>query len=156
MRKPRRKRPLRLVLLVILLILLVIQFIPVDRSVPEYDASQDFFAQVSATDEIRTLIKDACYNCHSYETEYPWYAYVAPLAGWIQGHIDHGREECNFSIWGTYDADRADHKLEECAELVESGSMPLSSYTRMGMHPEARLTDAQRQMLVAWFEGLRE
>ena len=155
MRQRRRKKTLRLILLVLLLIFIVIQLIPVDRSVPDYDPAQDFLAQVNADQEIATLIRNACYDCHSYETEYPWYAYVAPVSKWIQGHIDHGRDECNFSLWGTFDAKRKDHKLEECAELVSEGSMPLSSYTNLGMHPEARLTDTQRTMLAEWFEGLR-
>lgn len=152
----RKRKPFKLVLLVLLLAFIGIQFIPVDRSVPEYDPRQDLFAQVNADEGIKSLIRDACYNCHSYETEYPWYAFVAPVAGWIQGHIDHGREECNFSLWGSYSAEKTDHKLEEAVELVSNGNMPLKSYTRMGMHPEARLTDAQRQTLAEWFETQRK
>ena len=151
-----KKKLVRLILLVLLLAVVVLQFIPVDRSVPEYDATKDFFSVVNAPAEMQSLIKAACYDCHSYETVYPWYAYVAPVSGWIQGHIDHGREECNFSEWGTYSAKKSDHKLEEAVELVKDGEMPLKSFTRFGMHSEANLTDEQRESLAVWLESLRQ
>lgn len=140
--------------MVILLLLVVIQFIPVDRSVPEYDPDRDLIAMANPPSEVGHLLKVACYDCHSYNTRYPWYSYIAPVSLWIQSsHIDHGREEMNFSLWGTYDADDQDHVLEECAEMVSSGSMPLNSY--LWVHGDARLTDAQRDMMAEWFEGLR-
>ena len=149
-----RKRKLwRTILLVLLLIFVLIQFIPVDRSAPELVPAQDFLNAYEMPMEFITLVREACYDCHSYESEYPWYAYVAPVSQWVQGHIDHGRRHLNYSIWTTYDREKRLHKLEEMVEMVDDGSMPLKSFT--WNHPEARLSDEQRAQLVDWFNTLR-
>ena len=142
----------RIVGWVMLIALIVIQFIPIDKSVPEVDPGQDFLNSYEMPQEFVTLVREACYDCHSYEAEYPWYAKIAPVKFWIQDHIEHGRGHLNYSIWGTYEIDRKIHKLEEMAEEVGEGHMPLNSFT--WMHPEARLTDDQRTKLVGWFEAL--
>ncbi len=149
-----KKRIIRTAVLVLLLIAVLIQFIPVDRSVPEVDPSKDLLAVHQAPAAVATLLKDACYDCHSHQTKYPWYSYIAPVSMWLQGHVDHGKEHLNFSEWADYDADRRDHKLEEMAEEVEESHMPLNSYT--WGHPEARLSDQQRSELVAWVNSLRD
>ncbi|MBR9921915.1 MAG: heme-binding domain-containing protein [Bacteroidetes bacterium] len=145
---------IRRILLGLLAVLVIIQLIPVDRSVPEnMDGRQDFITMMNPPAEIATLLTDACYDCHSYKTKYPWYSKVAPVKWWIQDHINEGREHLNFSVWGSYEAKKADHKLEECVEEVEENKMPLDSY--INMHPEADLTTEQRAQMTAWFDGLR-
>lgn len=149
----KKRRILKLVFLVLVLAIVVIQFIPIDRSVPEADPNNDFLAAVETPLSIQNLMKDACYDCHSYQSKYPWYAYVAPVSLWVQGHIKDARKHLNFSEWANYDAERRDHKLEELVEEVGEGHMPLNSYLKA--HPEARLTDAQREELTDWFERIR-
>jgi hypothetical protein len=144
------KKWLRIVLLGLLGVFVLVQFIPVDRSTPEMMPGQDFLTVVNAPAEMATLIKDACYDCHSYQTEYPWYSKVAPVSFWIQQHINEGREHLNFAIWSTYPAERAAHKLEECWEEVEEGHMPLPSFT--WLHPEGRLSEGQQSALAQWFQ----
>jgi mono/diheme cytochrome c family protein len=100
-----------------------------------------------ATPETRSLMVDACYSCHSNEVEYPGYASVAPISWAIQRHVDEGREEVNYSEFAT-DPRNAD----ETVEVVQDGEMPPGYYTRFGRHPEADLTPAQVDQLVA---GLR-
>jgi hypothetical protein len=78
---------------------------------------------------------------------------VAPVSFFVASHVEEGREHLNFSTWGQDDAERRDHKLEELIEMVEEGEMPLRSYT-LG-HPEARLTDAQRRLLMEWARARR-
>lgn len=149
----KKRRLFRTILLVLLLILVLMQFLPVDRSAPAVNPSQDFVAVTNPPAALGTLIKDACYDCHSHETEYPWYSYVSPVSQWLQGHINGGREHLNFSVWTTYSAGDADHAMEEAVEVVEKKEMPLKSFT--WTHPEARLTDAQRKELAGWFQSLR-
>lgn len=146
-------KTVRRILLGLVVVFVLIQLIPVDRSVPELDGRQDFLTITQPTAEIAQLVQDACYDCHSYKTVYPWYAKVAPLNFRIQEHVNHGRGELNFSVWAEYDAEKADHKLEECVEELKEGKMPLEPY--IAMHPEADLTDEQRAMLASWFESLR-
>lgn len=95
----------------------------------------------------RELMVDACYSCHSSETEYPSYASVAPLSWAVQRHIDEGREAVNYSQFATDPRD-----ADETVEVVEEGEMPPASYTRFGRHPEANLTAREVEELVA---GLR-
>lgn len=132
--------------------LLLIQFIRIDKTLPASDPSQDFLA-VNATDEgTANILRNACYDCHSHQTEYPWYTNVAPLSWWIQNHILEGREHLNFSIWSTYPAKKSHHKLEECIEMTKEGEMPLASFT--WTHPEARLSSEQKALLTGYFQKL--
>ncbi len=149
-----RKR-LRLILLIAVLVAVLIQFIPVDKSVPAVDPAQEFLAVTNPPQGLGPLLKDACYDCHSYETKYPWYGNVAPVSWWLSNHIHHARKHLNFSIWTTYTEEKQDHALKHMIKEVKEKSMPLPSFTWLGMHPEARLTDAQRLKLTTWFETLR-
>ena len=144
-----KRKKSRLVLLILLLILLLIQFLPVDRSIPESGPELDYLAMTAVPENIATLLKAACYDCHSYESSYPWYSYVAPIGGWIQGHIKHGRGNLNFSLWGEYSEEDRLKMLDEIAEEVEAKHMPLTSYT--WLHQEARMTDEERMSLSEWF-----
>ncbi len=142
------------ILLGFLAILVIMQFFRIDMDNPPVDPAKDFIALTEPSDEVKTLLKSACYDCHSNETEYPWYAHVAPVSWPIGHHIEEGREHLNFSIWADYDADKADHKLEECAGEVEEGHMPISSYT--WTHGDAKLSKEQKETLEEFFEGLRK
>ncbi len=146
------KKVLKWAGLVILAVLVIIQFFGIDKNNPPVDPQQEFMAMVETPDDVAKLLKDACYDCHSHETKYPWYTNVQPVAWWIGNHIGEGRGHLNFSVWGTYDAEKKAHKAEEGAEEVEKGKMPLTSYPPM--HPEARLSDAQRERLASWFKAL--
>ena len=95
----------------------------------------------------RQLMVDACFSCHSNETEYPAYASVAPFSWAVQHHIDEGREAVNYSEFTTDPGD-----ADETIEVIEEGEMPPAYYTRFGVHPEANLTDAQMAELI---DGLR-
>ena len=141
---------IRKVLIVLLISLVVIQFIPINRETPERDDSKDFIYMTNPPNGIVVTLKNACYDCHSYETQYPWYSRIAPVKFWLQDHIVDGRRHLNFSEWGNYDAERKEHKLEELAEEVEKKEMPLDSYT--WTHSEARLTDKERTEFVNWLK----
>jgi hypothetical protein len=131
-------------------ILIIAQFFQIDKTNPEFDASKDFLKVVDAPEDIAFMLKTTCYDCHSYETKYPWYTSISPINWWVKDHIDEGRDKLNFSIWADYPERRANHKLEECYEEVEKMLMPLRSYTRV--HSEARLTPEQRATIVEWFK----
>lgn len=137
--------------LIILGVFIVIQFIRPGRSVPAVDPAQDIRQVLQPPAEVSSLLKDACYDCHSYETKYPWYSQIAPVSWWLANHINEGREQANFSTFGALSAEDRAEVLEEAAEYVGNGEMPLDSYT--WMHPEAKLNDGQRKLLVDWFNG---
>ncbi|UII20354.1 heme-binding domain-containing protein [Fulvivirga ligni] len=140
------------IILVLVAAFIIIQFFRIDKTNPTYNESEDFITITKPSDEVKNILVTACYDCHSYKTEYPWYSNVAPASWFLAEHIEDGRRHLNFSIWGTYPADKAAHKLEEVADEVEEGEMPLSSYTIM--HGDAKLTDAQKEALVSWVKSL--
>ena len=150
----KKKITLKKILLVLAILLLFIQSFRIDKSTKPVDSSKDFISLTSPSTEVNQLLKTACYDCHSNQPTFPWYANVAPISWWIKHHIDEGSEHLNFSEWGTFTPKRKHHKLEECVEMLENGEMPMSSYT--WMHNESKLTDAQRLLLVNWFKGLKE
>ena len=116
------------------------------------DNPDDIALQEELSPEVATLLKSACYDCHSMESVYPWYSYITPVSWFLFDHVEDGRSELNFSEWGTMTAKRKLHKLKELSEEVEEGEMPLKSYTPI--HPEARLTSAQRNQIIAWASEL--
>jgi hypothetical protein len=138
---------------VLLLVLVAIQFVRPQRNIAATVSANDISTSYSVPDDVQLILKKACNDCHSNNTEYPWYANIQPLVWWLQHHVDEGKDELNFSEFAAYKPKRKAHKLEEVTELVENGAMPLDSYT--WMHHEAKLTDAERHALVVWSKALR-
>lgn len=97
-----------------------------------------------ANPETRELMVRACFGCHSNQVQYPSYASVAPLSWMVQWHIDEGRGEVNYSEW-----DKSTRGGDDTFEVIKDGSMPPAYYTRFGRHPEAKLTDAELETLLA-------
>jgi hypothetical protein len=95
------------------------------------------------------LARGACYDCHSNETEWPAYSYVAPMSWLVRRDVEEGREALNLSDWDEFDDDAHD-----AAEEVEEGAMPPSQYQLL--HPDARLSDEEVDQLVAAFSAMDE
>jgi cytochrome c553 len=138
----------------LLMLLLVLQFFQINKTNPEIKPGEDFLVINKTEASTAKLLKDACYDCHSHETKYPWYTNVVPLSWWIKKHIVKGREELNFSTWETYTAKKADHKLEESIEMLEEKKMPLKSYVIA--HSEAKLSADQIKQLSDYFRSQRK
>jgi len=141
----------KIVLITLLAALLIMQLFRIDKSHPESQPENDFMAVEQPGKEISEMIKTSCYDCHSNETTYPWYSNVAPVSWFIQTHVNHGREEINFSNWRDYPAGRRGYLKEECAHEIEEGDMPLKVH--LIIHKEARLSDAEREKLAAWLNN---
>ena len=93
------------------------------------------------------LARAACYDCHSNESEWPVYSYVAPMSWLVRRDVEGGREELNFSEWDEFGDD-----ADDAAESIEHGSMPPSQY--LPLHPDARLSDEEEAQLVAALEAM--
>jgi hypothetical protein len=137
----RVRRIVRLVLLATLGLLVLIQFVPYgrDHANPPVSAEPDWDSP-----ETRALADGACFDCHSNETEWPWYTNIAPVSWLVQRDVEEGREALNFSEW-----DRAQEELE-VAEAISEGAMPPWYFA--ALHSDARLSSQQEQRLIA---GLR-
>ena len=147
------KKILKYIFLLLLAAFVIIQFFPADKSVPEFDASGDFITMTQPDENVESILRISCYDCHSFETNYPWYSNIAPISWWLQGHIDHGRGEMNLSLWKDYEYKKADHKLEEMVEEVENFHMPITSY--LVAHKEARMNPEKLEQLRNFVEKLR-
>ena len=134
-------------------LLIGMQFFRINKENPVVNLEDDFITIMNPPAEVQNILKTSCYDCHSNESNYPWYTNIAPVSWWVKDHINEGREELNFSEWGTYDAKRKDHKLEECAEEVEEGEMPLAPYTIT--HGDAELSESQKELMEEWFNSVR-
>lgn len=139
----------RKILVPIVLILGLIQFIPFERESVTIDETAKF-----TTDniEVQNILDKACMDCHSNETNYPWYANVVPVNYWLQNHVIEGCEHLNFSEWNSYPLEDQKHAAKEIVEVVEEKEMPMLFYWLI--HWEAKLTDAERTTLVEYFKSL--
>ncbi|MEK7199976.1 MAG: heme-binding domain-containing protein [Bacteroidota bacterium] len=137
----------------LLLILIVLQaFRPVKNT--SADTINDISKSYPVPEEVKTILTKACFDCHSNNTVYPWYAEIQPVAWWLDHHVKEGKREINFNEFAAYRISRQYKKLEECLKQVKEGEMPLESYTII--HKNATLSDTEKQSLSTWFTSLRD
>ena len=142
---------LKIIGYVALIALVIIQFIRPEKNTEGYDTVMAFEKDAKVSPQIASILKTNCYDCHSNQTQYPWYAEVAPVSFWLDDHIAHGKGHFNVSIWESYSAKKKDHKLEELIEFVEEGEMPLDSYT--WLHGD--LNEEDTKALLQWAQMAR-
>ena len=130
------KKVLRILIPVLAIMLIAIQFVPVSRTNPPVTREVKWNAP-----ETRALAQRACFACHSNETVWPAYSYIAPISWRVIDHVKDGREELNFSAWDQPNAD-----FDEVERNISRGEMPLKDY--LLLHSEARLTAAETQQLI--------
>jgi hypothetical protein len=115
---------------------------------PRVEPGHDVLASNAPPPSVAAILKEACYDCHSFETKWPWYSYVAPVSWFVVRDVNAARASLNFSDWPHDDPRRARKRWGHIAEEVENGEMPLANYTRL--HRESRLDDRQRAELIKW------
>jgi len=132
------------ILLIIIALFVVIQFIPYGKN----HTSPKVVAEPK-WDSIKTkeVFMKTCGDCHSNETKWPWYSNIAPISWSVYYHVEEGREHFNVSMWGHQKKNEGKDAVEE----IEEGEMPLKSY--LLAHPEARLSDSEKQLLI---DGLKK
>lgn len=127
--------------------LLLLQAIQIDIPEPEAIDPKEV---IQAPEEIMTMFKTSCYDCHSYETKMPWYGNIAPLSWEVRSHIKQGRAWLNFQKWGSYDEEKKQKLYKGIAKSI-SLSMPIPMY--LNLHEEAKLTRAQRNSIRKWAQS---
>ncbi|QKF81162.1 heme-binding domain-containing protein [Halarcobacter ebronensis] len=134
--------------LVMLAVFIVMQFIQTEK-VNKVTAKE---LEIKAPKQIMSILKTACYDCHSNEVKWPWYSYVAPFSWVISGHVNDGRAWVNFSEWENYTKEEKEKQLKEIYRTAFV-AMPLRSY--LWVHGDADLTKEQRDMIRDW-TGVRK
>ena len=145
---------LKIVFVLLLIAFIIAQFVPVDKSNPNFDNKLDLINMENPPEEIANMLRSTCYDCHSNETVWPWYSNIAPVSWVVAKHVVEGRDNFNFSFWGEYDQDDKAYAVEEIIEEMEDGGMPIPGYDLT--HPEAKLTIEQKESLYVWLRTLQK
>lgn len=119
-----------------------IQFVPVERTNPPVETTR------VGPDRVMNLLRNACFDCHSNETVWPWYGKVAPFSWIVARDVNNGRAALNFSTFGRYPLREQEEIKAEIWKQVKFSHMPPPLYT-LG-HPEALVTTDHHRMLREW------
>jgi len=129
----------------IVLVFVIFQFIPYgkDKTNPKTDKT----LEINAPQNVKAILKKSCYDCHSNETKWPWWSYVAPISWSISDDVIGGRETLNFSIWKKYSPKKIKKFKREIYRTV-AGPMPLPQYT--WVHKGTKLTKQEVKIIRNW------
>lgn len=139
--------------LFLLIVFVGIQFIPTTRNQSNEVLETDFFKTFDAPNNVKDLLKNSCYDCHSNNTNYPWYNKIQPVSWLLENHIKEGKKELNFSEFGGYSKRRQKSKLKSIKSQIEKNEMPLSSYTFI--HGVAILSEKDKELIYNWLDKLK-
>jgi hypothetical protein len=135
----------KIVVALLIVAFIVIQLFPADRTNPTVTGDMD------APANVKDIFLRSCYNCHSNETVWPWYAYIAPASWLLSSDVSKGREAVNFSEWSSYSDMRKQKSIQEIWKEVDEGDMPEWDY--VVLHPEAKLSPSDKETIRKWSEG---
>lgn len=136
-------------LLIVVVLMQVMQPMKNQSDAPAENDISNVYALPAGVHE--TFVKK-CYDCHSNNTQYPWYVHIQPIGWWMASHIKEGKDHLNFSEFKTYEPKRANHKLEEVSEEIGEGHMPIESY--LWLHPEAKVSEEELRSINDWIASL--
>ncbi|MAO07402.1 MAG: hypothetical protein CL596_01675 [Alteromonas sp.] len=144
----------KIIAVVLLVAFVGIQFVPTERNQSDVVPKTDFMLVNSVPDHIKSKLQTSCYDCHSNNTQYPWYNKVQPIAWFLEDHIKEGKAELNFNEWDSLSNRRKKSKLRSIIKQIESDKMPLDSYTLI--HKDASFSETEKQELIKWVEQLKD
>jgi hypothetical protein len=128
--------------------LLLLQAIRID--IPTPPPSIDPNHEIEAPEEIMSMLKTSCYDCHSYQTKMPWYGEVAPISWEVKSHVKEGRDWLNFQEWNSYSEEKKQKIFKGIVKTINY-RMPMPMY--LSMHEEAKLTQVQRNSIKEWAQN---
>ncbi len=130
-----------------IIVLIAIQFIRPKRTNPPVNQS----IALHAPQDIQTILKKSCYDCHSNETKWPWYSNIAPISWSVISHVNNGRKALNFSNWTKIPNEIKTKRLKRAIKTTKNGMMPLSTY--LWIHKNAILTKEEKKQIETWCEN---
>lgn len=141
-------------LLALLIVTIGIQFIQPAPNKNGQVLETDITKIVKVPKNVQVILKTSCYDCHSNNTQYPWYSKIQPSGWWMASHIKKGKSELNFDEFGSYSKRRQQSKLKSIVNTIEDGTMPLTSYTFI--HKDAKLGKEDKILLLNWAKITRD
>ncbi|MGO3183349.1 MAG: heme-binding domain-containing protein [Aequorivita sp.] len=148
------KKILKFTALVLLVAFVGIQFMPTERNQSEIVPKTDFMVVNNTPENISKLLQVSCYDCHSNNTEYPWYNKIQPAAWFLEDHIKEGKAELNFSEWDSLSNRRKNSKLKSIISQIRDDEMPLISYTLV--HGDAVLSNSEKKLVLDYMRGIKD
>lgn len=139
---------------ILLFFTIAIQFIQPAQNNNGQVLKIDIIKLVNVPKKVQGILKRSCYDCHSNKTEYPWYSKIQPGGWWLASHIKKGKEELNFSEFGSYSNRRQLSKLKSVGNQIKDSTMPLSSYILI--HNNAKLDQKEKDLLLNWIQTTRD
>ncbi|MBO6829375.1 heme-binding domain-containing protein [Allomuricauda sp. ARW1Y1] len=137
-----------------LIAFVVIQFFPVDYNQSEIVPQTDFMLVNKVPATVEQSLRVSCYDCHSNNTNYPWYSKIQPSAWYLEHHIKEGKAELNFNEWDDLSDRRKTSKLRSIISQIEDGEMPLDSYTLI--HWNAKLDTVAKTQIIEYLQRLKD
>ncbi len=131
-----------------------IQFLPKQINESNVTSKADFMAVYSVPKNIKYKLLTSCYDCHSNNTNYPWYSEIQPIAMFLEDHVKDGKKELNFSEWDSLSVRRKKSKLKAIVNQIKDGEMPLSSYTFI--HKDAKFSEVEKKEMIDWITEIEE
>ena len=141
-------RSIKKILLTLLIVFIAIQFIQPAHNKSGQALPNDFVKIYVVPGNVQTVLQNACYDCHSNNTSYPWYSNIQPMAWIMARHIKNGKEKLNFSDFGSNTTRKQISRLKGIANQIKDDEMPISSY--MAMHKKANLTKEEKILIIDW------
>jgi hypothetical protein len=138
----------------LLVIFIAVQFYRPATNNNTVIGSHTISAVTLVPENVNTIFKKACNDCHSNNTNYPWYSYVQPVGLWLNSHVNDGKKHLNFDEFATYRLRKQYHKLEEIIDEVKGKEMPLKSYILI--HNDAKLTLDERVTITNWASNVMD
>lgn len=132
-------------LFVIFIILIILWF---GLSLIPFERDSKDLKEIIGNEQVHNILKRACFDCHSYQTKWPWYSYAFPTNFFIYHHVKKGRESLNFHTWNELSITKQSINIDNIIESIESGEMPLKSY--LLLHPQAQITERDLNILREW------
>ncbi len=131
-----------------------IQFIPANLNQSNETPQEDIIDFYKAPNEVATLLRTSCYDCHSNNTNYQWFNKIKPASWLMQMHIKDAKKDLNFNEFGSYSKRKQKSKFKSLVSQIEDNEMPLKSY--LLMHSKAKLSKQDKDVLIKWFEKVKD
>ena len=150
------KKIIKKIFFIGLIIFLLIQLYQPARNIgfEQVDITANFTRVYQVPNNVGAILRSSCYDCHSNNTNYPWYSYIQPVRFLMENHIKEGKENLNFNEWGNYSSRKQNNKLDRIVKQIKSNEMPLSSYTLI--HKNASLSDIQKKEVLDWINKIKD
>ncbi len=141
-------------ILLLLIAVVGIQFMPTTRNQSNEVYETDFTKTLIVPNNVQNLLKNSCYDCHSNNTNYPWYNLIQPVSWFLENHIKEGKKELNFNEFGAYSIRMQKSKLKSVINQIKENKMPLPTYALI--HKDAKLSEADKELLIRWMNKLKD